>query len=255
MSRVVAVLLRLVEEQLSQPLLTLKVCVTCPDELIHGQIFILEHALFHCCYGIRQICRSRYEKPAGRILCSAVLHGPAAFNAALCHHGCENHGVSVHMYALHQVITCSYEAVMMYYLLLEGILELLYIFEFSRISCFKSHKLARCRIYSIMQNELYHLAHVHVACVRRTVRLAASRSRLCTAYDSPVSRFFYRASSALFEADLYCRFITEKSRVRLSLLDHFASEFYQLLRCLFPDSHCHYRLLYLQRICRFQAEI
>ena len=141
---------------------------------------------------------------------------------------------------------------MMQNLLLERVLKFFNVFELSRISGLKSHQLACARIHAIVKHELNHLAHVDISSIRRTISSTASRSRLDASYDCPVSGFLQGA--AFGHGHLDSRIVIKESRIGLTLLDHFASQLYQLFRRFFPYSQRHGRLLGLKLICRFKAQ-
>ena len=221
---IVSIFLRLVQQKLAKPFLSFEVGVAGLNQLIHCQILIFEYALFHCCNGVSQICRSSDIKTSSRILCSTVLHGFSAFYAALRYHGRENYRISVHMDALHQVITCSNQIVMMQNLFLERIFKFFYILKLSRIAGFKPRQFACGGINAIVQNEFNHLAHVHVTGIRRTVCSAAARSWLDAAHNRPVSCFFYGTSSSFAKRNLDCSVVIEETWICLSLLNHSAAK-------------------------------
>ena len=72
-----------------------------------------------------------------------MLNGFAGFYAALGYHGCEDDGISVHVDGLQEVVADPDEVIVVDDLLLESILEFLYVLEISGISCLKSHELSR----------------------------------------------------------------------------------------------------------------
>jgi len=157
------------------------------------------------------------------------------------------------MHALHDVISCSYHLVMVYYLLLQRVLEFLDVLEFSRISGLESSQLSRRGIHAVMQYKFDHFSHIDVSGIRGSVCSAAARAWLDASHDSPVSGLFHGAALAQWHLDGSS--VVEESRVCLSCLDHLAALPEQSLRRTVPDSQRHYRLSGLQLTGRFQTKI
>jgi len=144
------------------------------------------------------------------------------------------------MNALHNVVAGRNKSVMVQDLFFQCIFEFFNVLKCKRISCLKSHQLAGSRIDTIVQNKFYHLTHIDISGIRGSVRCAASRSRLDTANDSPVSCLF--DGTSLTKRHLHRCFIIEETRICLPVLYHLATFAEQFFRCSIPGSHCHYRL-------------
>ena len=157
------------------------------------------------------------------------------------------------MHTLHDVIPGTYHTVVVKDLLFQRVLQLLDAFELQRIAGLQPHQLAGLRVYAVMQNELQHLAHVDIAGIRRSVRAAAARAGLDTAYDGPVAGLLDAAPLA--QRHLHSHVVVKKSGVCLPLLDHAAALADQRLRRTVPHPDGHDRLRGLELIGGLQADV
>ena len=252
MLAVVAVLLGLVEQQLARALLTLEVRVACMDELVHREVVVFEHTLLHGGDGVGQVRRARDVHAAGGVTRTALLHRLTALHAAPRYHGGEDDGVAVHMDGLHEVVPAADGVVAVEDLRLEGVLELLDVRKVARVAGLEPHKLARGRVDAVVQHELDHLAHVHVASVGRSVGAAAAGACLDAAHDGPVTRLLDGA--ALAQGHLDGGLVVEEAGVGLTFLNHLAAKTDELLGGVLKHAQGHDGLRGLQGVGRLQAQ-